>query len=115
VLFTFNCRHEIMNACYLKSLDDAATHDTGGCARLEVEMVFGESTATTAWASNPLNLLTPCSRGKSVWAVTSSFGGGLVAGDQTRLAARIGPVYPIMIPIVSRTPGDVARAQLRAW
>jgi urease accessory protein len=80
-----------MNACYLKSLDDAATHDTGGCARLEVEMVFGESTATTAWASNPLNLLTPCSRGKSVWAVTSSFGGGLVAGDQTRLAARIGP------------------------
>jgi urease accessory protein len=60
------------------------------CAALEVESVFGESTVTSAFASNPLKLLTPRSRGQSVWACTSSFGGGFVAGDETRLRLRIG-------------------------
>jgi urease accessory protein len=61
-----------------------------GHAELEVGLVFGESTATTAYATNPLKLLTPLSRGSSVWAYTSSFGGGLVAGDETSLTVRIG-------------------------
>jgi len=56
-----------------------------GQATLAVEMVFHESTVTTAAASSPLKLLTPVARGKSVWAYTSSFGGGLVAGDCTKL------------------------------
>lgn len=62
-----------------------------GCAHLEVELVFGESTATSTSATTPLKLLTPCSRGRSVWAYASNFGGGLVAGDETRLDVRIGP------------------------
>src|SRR6201999_424001 len=62
-----------------------------GRAHLDVELVFGESTATSAAATSPLKLLTPCSRGKSVWAYASNFGGGLVAGDETRLDLRIGP------------------------
>lgn len=37
-----------------------------------------------------MKLLTPVARGKSVWAYTSSFGGGLVAGDQTQLSIKIG-------------------------
>ena len=61
-----------------------------GRAHLEVELVFGESTATSSSATSPLKLLTPCSRGKSVWAYASNFGGGLVAGDETRLELRIG-------------------------
>jgi urease accessory protein len=60
------------------------------CAALEVEFVSGESAVTSAFASNPLKLLTPRSRGRSVWACTSSFGGGFVAGDETRLDLRIG-------------------------
>jgi urease accessory protein len=60
------------------------------CAALEVESVFGQSTVTSAFASTPLKLLTPRSRGQSVWACTSSFGGGFVAGDETRLNLRIG-------------------------
>ncbi|HUA67957.1 MAG TPA: urease accessory protein UreD [Candidatus Saccharimonadales bacterium] len=60
-----------------------------GTARLTVELVSGKSAVTSAFAGNPLKLLTPHSRGKSVWACTSSFGGGLVAGDQTRLELRI--------------------------
>jgi urease accessory protein len=71
----------------------AETHfDAGlkGHAHLEVELVFGESTATSFSATSPLKLLTPCARGKSVWAYASNFGGGLVAGDETRLDLRIG-------------------------
>jgi urease accessory protein len=62
-----------------------------GRAHLDVELVFGESTAISVSAISPLKLLTPCSRGKSVWAYASNFGGGLVAGDETRLDLRIGP------------------------
>ena len=62
-----------------------------GCAHLEVELVSGESTVTSACASSPLKLLTPRARDKSVWAYASNFGGGLVAGDETRLDVRLGP------------------------
>lgn len=64
---------------------------TKGRAHLEVEMVFGESTATSSSATSPLKLLTPCPRGKSVWSYASNFGGGLVAGDETRIDLRLGP------------------------
>ncbi len=60
-------------------------------ARLEVNVVSGQSSVTSAFASNPVRLLLPRSRGLSVWAYLSSFGGGLVAGDQTRLNLRLGP------------------------
>jgi urease accessory protein len=60
-------------------------------ARLEVKVVSGQSTVTSACASNPLQLRLPRSRGPSVWAWLGSFGGGLVAGDQTSLDLRLGP------------------------
>lgn len=60
-----------------------------GQARLEVEMVAHQSAVTSAAASSPMKLLTPVARGQSVWAYTSSFGGGLVAGDQTQLEVKL--------------------------
>jgi urease accessory protein UreH len=54
-----------------------------------VEQVAGQSAVTSAWASSPLKLLTPRPRGTSVWSFLSSFGGGLVAGDETRLDLRV--------------------------
>ena len=60
-----------------------------GCAQLRVESVADASAVTTAFATSPMKLLTPRSRGTSVWAFTSSFGGGLVAGDQTELDLEI--------------------------
>ncbi|MGD1083941.1 MAG: urease accessory protein UreD [Verrucomicrobiota bacterium] len=60
-------------------------------ARLEVNVVSGQSSVTSACASNPLKLLLPRSRGPSVWAYLSSFGGGFVAGDETSLHIRLGP------------------------
>jgi len=62
-----------------------------GHASLEVQIIAGESAVTSSYATNPLKLLTPRARGQSVWAYTSSFGGGLVAGDQTSLDLRVGP------------------------
>lgn len=62
-----------------------------GHASLTVEVVSGESAITSAFATSPLKLLTPRPRDRSVWAFSSSFGGGLVAGDQTRLDLRLGP------------------------
>ena len=62
-----------------------------GQASLGVERVFDESTVTSSFATSPMKLLTPRSRGPSVWAYTSSFGGGLVAGDQTFLDLQLGP------------------------
>jgi len=60
-----------------------------GHARLTVEMVSGQSAVTAAQSASPLKILTPQARGASVWAFTSSFGGGLVAGDQTRLDLKV--------------------------
>ena len=60
-----------------------------GFASLEVQMVFGESAVTSSFATSPMKLLTPRSRGQSVWACTSSFGGGMVAGDRTRLEVTV--------------------------
>src|ERR1700756_5550065 len=61
-----------------------------GSARLGVESVFDVSTVTTAFATSPMKLLMPRARGESAWVATSSFGGGFVAGDQTRLDLRLG-------------------------
>ena len=61
-----------------------------GTGHLGVEVVSGESAVTSVRASSPLKLLVPRSRGRSVWAYLSSLGGGLVAGDETRLSLRLG-------------------------
>jgi urease accessory protein len=62
----------------------AAPPRSGG-AKLQVAQIDRASTVTRAWATDPMKLLTPQPRGESVWAYTSSFGGGMVAGDATRL------------------------------
>jgi len=61
-----------------------------GGGGLEIDVVAGQSAVVSAWASSPLKLLLPRSRGASVWAYLSSFGGGLVAGDKTSLSLRLG-------------------------
>lgn len=61
-----------------------------GRARLTVEQIDGASAVTQAYATNPVKLLTPRSRAESVWAFASSFGGGLVAGDETAVELNVG-------------------------
>lgn len=62
-----------------------------GHARLTVDVVAGASTVTSVRAASPMRLLTPIARGPSTWVYSSSFGGGLVAGDETRLDIQVGP------------------------
>ena len=69
-------------------LEPAELH--AGCGKIEVEVVAGESAATSVLTSSPFKILVPRPRGVSIWAYTSSFGGGLVAGDQTEINVRIG-------------------------
>ncbi|MDB6015782.1 MAG: ureD [Pedosphaera sp.] len=61
-----------------------------GRGHLEVKVVSGQSAATSAGATSPLKLLIPRPRGPSVWAYLSSFGGGLVAGDEISLNIDLG-------------------------
>ncbi len=50
-----------------------------------------------------MKLLTPVARGQSVWAYTSSFGGGLVAGDQTQLHVTVGAGARVFLGTQSST------------
>lgn len=59
-------------------------------ACLEVNIVAGQSAATSVCSTNPLKLLVPRPRGESVWAYLGSFGGGFVAGDETNIHVRLG-------------------------
>ena len=61
-----------------------------GRAALQIEQVFNQSTVTGSFATSPMKLLSPRSRGPCVCSYVSNFGGGLVAGDQTRLEVRVG-------------------------
>jgi urease accessory protein len=72
-------------------LPEQEVSPSAGSAALGVSFVHGMSAATTAWARSPMKLLTPRSRGESVWAYTSSFGGGMVAGDRTRIEVTVDP------------------------
>jgi len=61
-----------------------------GCGHLAIESVGGQSAATSVWAASPLKILVPRARGASVWACLSSFGGGLVAGDEVQITVTQG-------------------------
>lgn len=71
--------------------DVPAPEPTAGTAHLAVAADARASRVTSLLSRQPLRLLAPVAVGPSVWAYTSSFGGGLVSGDQTRLDLEIGP------------------------
>jgi urease accessory protein len=61
-----------------------------GRARLRAELVAGRSAFVERSARSPLRLLCPANAGTAAWAYTSSLGGGLVDGDDVRLAVSVG-------------------------
>lgn len=73
----------------LFSPPEPAEH-AAGSGLLSVQQVDGQSTVTSVYATSPLKILVPRSRGPSVWAYLSSFGGGMVAGDRTQLKVQLG-------------------------
>ena len=61
-----------------------------GRGELCFECVNGRTVASTALAASPLRLLQPGNHGHAAWVYTSTFGGGLVGGDECRLKVNVG-------------------------
>lgn len=57
---------------------------------LETSLVYGRTVITRSLARNPLKLLCPRRHGNAAWVYTSTFGGGLLAGDTTDLSITVG-------------------------
>jgi len=64
---------------------------TAGRGRIEVARVAGRSAVVGLAARSPLKLLNPRNHGSAAWAVATSFGGGLVDGDELALEVTVGP------------------------
>jgi urease accessory protein len=61
-----------------------------GLARIEVvPSPHGRSVLTRAYATSPLRLLTPRNRGLAAWVYLSSYGGGLVGGDDVGVEVHV--------------------------
>jgi urease accessory protein len=58
-----------------------------GAGVLEVSRVHGRSVITRAFATSPLRLLMPRNRGSAAWVFTSTYGGGLLGGDDLEIDA----------------------------
>lgn len=69
----------------------AADPVRAGGGIVEIGVVAGRSVVTRDRAAAPLKLLCPARGGPAAWVYTSSYGGGLVAGDRIDLSLGIGP------------------------
>ena len=65
-----------------------ATHDAPGSGLIELSHVAGRTTVTRMRATAPLKLLAPRHHARCASVFTSTFGGGLVAGDHVDLHFR---------------------------
>ena len=57
-----------------------------GTGFLDVARVERRSVVRRAFATSPLRLLTPKNHGSAAWVYASSYGGGLLGGDQADVA-----------------------------
>jgi urease accessory protein len=64
---------------------------TPPCGNIVCEVVNGRSVLTRTYCHAPLKLLTPSHIGRAASVVMSSFGGGLVSGDDVPLSIHVGP------------------------
>ncbi|MBI3555195.1 MAG: urease accessory protein UreD [Deltaproteobacteria bacterium] len=62
---------------------------TSGYGELDFEKVGARTVVRTAFARNPLRLLTPRNHGVGAWVYTSTFGGGLVGGDHIDIRVHV--------------------------
>jgi urease accessory protein len=87
---------------------------------LELSLVAGRTAVVRAAATSPLKLLMPRRPGAAAWIYTSTYGGGLVAGDEFDLRLRLGSQTTCIIGTQSTTKvykspgGRVCRQTLAA-
>ena len=89
-----------------------------GTGFLDVARVERRSVVRRAFATSPLRLLTPKNHGSAAWVYASSYGGGLVGGDDLRLGVRVGPEASVFLSSQASTKvyrsGACASLQLDA-
>lgn len=66
------------------------TQTSRPCGEIDCRVVNGRSSLVRCFSRAPLKLLTPSSLGTAASVVMSSFGGGLVAGDDVPIVAHVG-------------------------
>lgn len=76
-----------------------------GAGRLAFEAVEGRTELRRRLAASPLKLLCPRSEGPVAWAISSHYGGGMVAGDRVDLGVTLGPGAQALIG--TQAPGKV--------
>jgi urease accessory protein len=84
VLFDFVCDDS------REMTDSPLRFNSAGKGVLELSHVAGRTEVTRAFAESPLRLLVPRRRGIPAWVYLSTYGGGMVAGDEIDLRVRIG-------------------------
>lgn len=75
------------------AVPDATTQsarDAAGRGALEILRQGRRSVVTRARATSPLRLLTPSNHGHAAWVFTSTYGGGLLGGDDVDLRIDVG-------------------------
>jgi urease accessory protein len=77
--------------------------ESKGAGHLRVARVAGESAVVSCRATSPLHLFTPRARGGAVWAIATTHGGGLVAGDVIDLDVEVGPGATALLSTQSNT------------
>jgi urease accessory protein len=75
---------------------------------LEVARVGGRSVVVDRRAASPLRLLCPRNAGSAAWTYTSTFGGGLVDGDDVHLRAAVGPGASALVATQASTKAYAA-------
>ncbi|MEO2037022.1 MAG: urease accessory protein UreD [Planctomycetaceae bacterium] len=74
-----------------------------GYGTLEFELVAGRTVVSRAEAYNPLKWLVPRRSTPAAWAFSTTFGGGLVAGDQIEMQVGVRPGASAVLATQSST------------
>ncbi len=75
----------------------AVTHTRAGTGSITVDLIASRSSVTRLSATSPLKLLVPRHHCEAAWIFSSTYGGGLVEGDEVDLDININPGAAAMI------------------
>ena len=70
---------------------------------MEISLAGGRSVVWRCRANSPLKLLCPRTQSHASWVFVSTYGGGLVGGDQLQLDVKVGPAATALLATQSST------------
>lgn len=91
------------------------TEHRAGHGTIELRQIACRTVVTRARANSPLKLLNPRSSGSCAWIFSSTYGGGLVAGDEIALDVDVGEGCSCLLGTQSATKVYRSPDGLPAW